>query len=92
MDWMTRLSPRGRARVAGVFEFLEGNASSQGQVFLLGRLIVTGDAAASADQSSDISQPGCTTSAAGRSCRTIRSSSHNPEPGAPLHRVGVRRT
>ena len=46
MDWMTRLSPRGRARVAGVFEFLEGNASSQGQVFLLGRLIVTGDAAA----------------------------------------------
>jgi len=48
MDWMTRLSPRGRARVAGVFEFLEGNASSQGQVFLLGRLIVTGDAAATA--------------------------------------------
>ncbi|HSS60175.1 MAG TPA: DUF4386 domain-containing protein [Candidatus Limnocylindrales bacterium] len=48
MDWITRLSPRGRARVAGVFEFLEGTASSQGQVFLLGSLVVAGDAAATA--------------------------------------------
>jgi hypothetical protein len=48
MDWIARLSPRGTARVAGVFEFLEGTASSQGQVFLLGSLVVSGDAAATA--------------------------------------------
>ncbi|HEY7113762.1 MAG TPA: hypothetical protein VIA45_12595 [Thermoanaerobaculia bacterium] len=41
-DW----SPRSRARLAGVCEALEGIASSYGQVLILGKLIVTGDAAA----------------------------------------------
>src|SRR5437868_1391084 len=48
MDWLTRLSPRARARMAGVFEALEGTGSSTGQVFLLGSLVITGDAAATA--------------------------------------------
>jgi hypothetical protein len=48
MDWFGRLSPRGKARLAGVFEFLEGTASASGQVGLLGSLVVTGDAAATA--------------------------------------------
>ena len=43
-DW----SPKSRARIAGVFEALEGIASSYGQVLILGRLIVAGDAAATA--------------------------------------------
>lgn len=42
------LSPRAKARIAGVFEALEGIASSQGQVFILGRLVVAGSAAATA--------------------------------------------
>jgi len=42
------LSPRAKARIAGVFEALEGFASSQGQVFILGRLVVAGSAAATA--------------------------------------------
>lgn len=46
MASLTRLTPRGRARLAGIFEFLEGAASSSGQVFLLGSLVVSGDAAA----------------------------------------------
>jgi hypothetical protein len=41
-------SPRFKARLAGVFEALEGMASSFGQVFILGRLVVSGDAAATA--------------------------------------------
>ena len=41
-------SPKLRARLAGVFEALEGLASSGGQVFILGRLVVRGDAAATA--------------------------------------------
>jgi hypothetical protein len=41
-------SPRFHARLAGVFEALEGMASSWGQVFILGRLVVFGDAAATA--------------------------------------------
>ncbi len=41
-------SPRFKARMAGVFEMLEGMASSSGQVFILGRLVVSGSAAATA--------------------------------------------
>jgi hypothetical protein len=41
-------SPRLKARIAGVFEALEGFASSQGQVLILGRLVVAGSAAATA--------------------------------------------
>lgn len=45
---MVGLSPRAKARIAGVAEALEGFASSQGQVFILGRLVVAGSAAATA--------------------------------------------
>jgi hypothetical protein len=41
-------SPRAKARLAGVFEMLEGLTSTFGQVFVLGRLIVVGNAAATA--------------------------------------------
>jgi hypothetical protein len=41
-------SPKARARLAGVFEALEGFTSSWGQVTVLGRLIVVGNAAATA--------------------------------------------
>ena len=42
------MSPRAKARLAGVFEALEGTGSAGGQVVILGRLVVTGDAAATA--------------------------------------------
>jgi hypothetical protein len=48
MKWLARLSPRAKARMAGVFEALEGTASASGQVILLGRFVVPGDAAATA--------------------------------------------
>jgi hypothetical protein len=41
-------SPKAKARLAGVFRALEGVTSTFGQVMLLGRLIVVGDAAATA--------------------------------------------
>ena len=41
-------SPKAKARLAGVFQAFEGTASTLGQVFLLGRLIVVGNAAATA--------------------------------------------
>lgn len=41
-------SPRFRARVAGVFEALEGLTSAYGQVVVLGGLVVSGNAAATA--------------------------------------------
>ena|SRR5579859_6298922 len=41
-------SPRTKARMAGVFEFLEGLTSSGGQVFILGSLVVAGNAATTA--------------------------------------------
>jgi hypothetical protein len=41
-------SPRAKARMAGVFEALEGTASAGGQVVILGSLVVAGDAAATA--------------------------------------------
>jgi hypothetical protein len=42
------MSPRSRSRLAGVFELLEGTGSSVGQVFILGSLVVQGDAALTA--------------------------------------------
>ena len=41
-------SPRVKARLAGVFEVLEGAASAGGQVAILGSLVVAGDAATTA--------------------------------------------
>jgi len=45
---IAKSSPRAKARIMGVFEALEGAASAYGQVGILGRLIVTGNAAATA--------------------------------------------
>src|SRR5215470_11625534 len=41
-------SPRVKARIAGVFEALEGTASAGGQVVILGSFVVAGNAAATA--------------------------------------------
>lgn len=48
VERLAGLSPRAKARIAGVFEALEGIASTQGQVLILGRLVVAGSAAATA--------------------------------------------
>jgi hypothetical protein len=48
VESIAEFSPRAKARIAGVFEALEGVASSQGQVFILGRLVVAGSPAATA--------------------------------------------
>ncbi len=45
---MGEMSPRRKARIAGVFEALEGLSSASGQVLILGRFIVAGNAAATA--------------------------------------------
>ena len=42
------MSPRFKARMAGVFELLEALTSASGQVVILGRLVVSGNAAATA--------------------------------------------
>lgn len=47
-EWTEQVSPRFRARLAGVFEALEGITSSFGQVAVLGRLVVFSNAAATA--------------------------------------------
>ncbi|MGH9732325.1 MAG: DUF4386 domain-containing protein [Candidatus Acidiferrales bacterium] len=47
-EWTKQNSPRFRARLAGVFEALEGITSSFGQVVVLGRLVVFSNAAATA--------------------------------------------
>lgn len=44
----TQESPRFTARLAGLFELLEGTTSALGQVYILGKLVVYGDAAATA--------------------------------------------
>src|SRR5579859_1534745 len=41
-------SPRYKARIAGVFEFLEGTVFTFGQVVILGKIVVSSDAAATA--------------------------------------------
>jgi hypothetical protein len=48
MERVAEASPRFKARMAGVFEVLEGMTSAFGQVFVLGRLVVFSDAAATA--------------------------------------------
>lgn len=48
MERITETSPRLKARIAGVFEVLEGTTSAFGQVFVLGRLVVSGNPAATA--------------------------------------------
>lgn len=48
IEWITGLSPKGRARLAGVFEFFEGTFSAVGQVVILGSVVVAGNAAATA--------------------------------------------
>jgi hypothetical protein len=48
MERIAEASPRLKARVAGVFEALEGFTSAFGHVFILGKLVVSGDAAATA--------------------------------------------
>jgi Domain of unknown function (DUF4386) len=48
MKGVAETSPRTKARIAGVFEMLEGFASAFGQVFILGKLVVSGNAAATA--------------------------------------------
>jgi hypothetical protein len=48
MERIAEASPRAKARVASVFEMLEGMTSAFGQVFVLGRLLVSGNAAATA--------------------------------------------
>lgn len=45
---MAETSPRFRARMAGVFQLLESLTATFGQVIVLGRLVVSGDAAATA--------------------------------------------
>ena len=45
---IAELSPRFKARMAGVFEALEGTGSAGGQVVILGNLVVSGNAAATA--------------------------------------------
>ncbi len=45
---MAAWSPRFKARMAGVFELLEGLTSAGGQVVILGSLVVAGDAATTA--------------------------------------------
>ena len=48
MERIAEASPRFKARMTGVFEVLEGMTSAFGQVFVLGRLVVFSDAAATA--------------------------------------------
>src|ERR1700693_3884071 len=48
MERTSEASPRFKARMAGVFEMLEGLTSAFGQVFVLGRLVVSGNAVATA--------------------------------------------
>lgn len=45
---MNELSPRAKARWAGIFEILEGTCSATGQVTILNKVIVSGNAAATA--------------------------------------------
>ena len=45
---IAKASPQVKARVAGIFQVLEGTASAGGQVVILGSLVVAGDAATTA--------------------------------------------
>jgi hypothetical protein len=48
MDRITEASPRLKARMAGAFQLLEAITATFGQVIVLGRLVVSGNAAATA--------------------------------------------
>src|ERR1700690_1929276 len=48
MDRIAETSPRFKARMAGAFQLLEAIAATFGQVIVLGRLVVAGNAAATA--------------------------------------------
>ena len=48
MERIAEASPRFKARVAGVFQLLEALTATFGQVIVLGRLVVSGNAAATA--------------------------------------------
>ena len=48
MERMAGMSPRLKARIAGIFEALEGAASAGGQVVILNKLVVSANAAATA--------------------------------------------
>jgi hypothetical protein len=48
LERIAEISPLAKGRIAGVFEALEGFSSSYGQVVILGKLVVAGDAAATA--------------------------------------------
>jgi hypothetical protein len=48
IEQIAERSPRFKARVAGVFQALEGLTSAYGQVLILGKLVVPGNAAATA--------------------------------------------
>ena len=47
-DRITEASPRLKARIAGAFQLLEAITATFGQVIVLGRLVVSGNAATSA--------------------------------------------
>ena len=47
-DRITEASPRSLARMAGVFQLLEATTATFDQVVVLGRLVVAGNAVASA--------------------------------------------
>ena len=48
MERIKEASPRSKARLMCAFEALEGTTSAYGQVFILGKLVVSGNAAATA--------------------------------------------
>src|SRR6202041_498935 len=48
LEGITETSPAFKARMAGVFQLLEALTSTCGQVIILGRLVVVGNAAATA--------------------------------------------
>jgi hypothetical protein len=48
MDRIAEASPRFKARMAGVFQLLEGLTATYGEVIVLGKVVVAGNAAATA--------------------------------------------
>jgi len=47
-DRIAEASPRFRARMSGIFQLLEGLTATYGQVIVLGKVVVAGNAAATA--------------------------------------------
>lgn len=48
MERIAEASPRTKARWVGIFEILEGLAATYGQVIIINKLVVSGNAAATA--------------------------------------------